>query len=535
MVSVRSVSPTANISTNTLVSGEAWTGRLTFGFARDVPNGIGAATYGSTSADPQLKNAVRSAFAQVEAFTKLAIDERLDGTHADLRVVAADGLSVGGSSAMALGAYAFMPGKGELAGDIFFGGTVVEDLAKGSYGYRAVLHEVGHALGLKHPHEMGPFGALPGERDGAEHSVMSARSAPGMAVSDGLGIEHGGYSETYMPADIAALQHLYGASYEDARNTRYVFDPNEHVMLETIWDGGGTDTYDFSRYDSDLSIDLAPGGFSTTGQEPQLNRAQEIARGDDAIYADGAVHNAFLFKGSMRSIIENANGGRGDDTIAGNAAQNRIRGGAGDDDLFGGANDDALFGARGDDVLTGGTGGDRLAGGLGADLMRGAGGHDTLRGSFGDDRGRGDAGNDDVRLGRGDDKIWGGAGHDFLDGQDGQDFISGGAGNDHVIGGMGNDVLLGGAGDDTLDGGTATVKGDRLVGGAGADDFVLRDSARIIDFDTGEGDRLDVADPLDAFKNLTQIAGDTAVTLDTGETVLLVGVNADTLDFGVFF
>ena len=47
---------------------------------------------------------------------------------------------------------------------------------KGDYAYFAMLHETGHAIGLKHPHEvMGSFGAMPLDHDSIEYSVMSYR------------------------------------------------------------------------------------------------------------------------------------------------------------------------------------------------------------------------------------------------------------------------------------------------------------------------------------------------------------------------
>lgn len=535
MVDVRSVPPGTSVATNALVTGEAWAGPLTYGFAPDAPAHLAVTTAGARPATAGLKAAVRDALAQVQAFTGLVVERRADGARSDLRVVAAEGLAPDGTDAsLSLGAYGFGPGEGDLAGDMFFGPSVTADLSRGSYGFRAVLHEVGHALGLKHPHEPGRFAALPAHLDGPEASVMSARSTPGGALRDGLGIERGGYSHTYMPADIAALQHLYGANYSDARNSRYVFDPDEHVMLETIWDGGGTDTYDFSRYDADLGIDLAPGGYSTTGQEPQLNRAQEIARGDDPVYAMGAVHNALLFEGSTRSIIENALGGTGDDTIFGNQVANRLRGGAGDDRLAGGGRGDALRGGPGDDALGGGAGDDALGGGTGRDVLRGGAGSDSLRGGPGDDRARGGAGDDTIRMGPGDDRGHGGDGDDRLRGQLGDDRLEGEAGSDRLFGGRGNDILAGGPGDDMLDGGRASRAGDRLTGGGGADVFVLSDTATVVDFDPAEGDMLDVPDPQAAFASLADAGGGATLTLGGGETVLLRGVTAGDLDLTAF-
>ena len=64
--------------------------------------------------------------------------------------------------------------------------------------------------------------------------------------------------------------------------------------------------------------------------------------------APGSVANAYLYGNDTRSLIENAIGGSGDDTLRGNAGNNSLSGGAGNDQLWGGTN--------GSDTLTGGAG-----------------------------------------------------------------------------------------------------------------------------------------------------------------------------------
>ena len=79
-----------------------------------------------------------------------------------------------------------------------------------------------------------------------------------------------------MMQDIAALQYLYGANFEED-DSRYTFDaktgemsingkgqgkPKKNRIFRTIWDGGGQDIYDFSNYSRNLIIDLNPGGWS---------------------------------------------------------------------------------------------------------------------------------------------------------------------------------------------------------------------------------------------------------------------------------
>ncbi len=75
------------------------------------------------------------------------------------------------------------------------------------------------------------------------------------------------------------------------------------------------------------------------------------------------------------------NGGRGNDTLDGSAADGPLvgRGGAGDDSLVGGSGDDALSGGAGADSLDGGEGDDTLVGGDGSDVLTGGAGADVFR------------------------------------------------------------------------------------------------------------------------------------------------------------
>ena len=62
------------------------------------------------------------------------------------------------------------------------------------------------------------------------------------------------------------------------------------------------------------------------------------------------------------------------------------------------------------------------------------------------------------------------------------EYVPGGAGAEHLIGGAGSDYVWAGPGDDRIDGSNASLKGanewDILVGGDGADTFVLGDSTQ---------------------------------------------------------
>jgi hypothetical protein len=56
----------------------------------------------------------------------------------------------------------------------------------------------------------------------------------------------------------------------------------------TLWDGGGRDTYDFSNYATDMSVNLQPGGWSTISArslQPRLSALCARATSPTLLYA----------------------------------------------------------------------------------------------------------------------------------------------------------------------------------------------------------------------------------------------------------
>ncbi len=77
---------------------------------------------------------------------------------------------------------------------------------------------------------------------------------------------------------------------------------DRHKVFQTIWDGGGNDTYDFSNYTTGLTVNLTPGEWSIT-------TSAQLANLGDGHFARGNIANAWLYDGNTASLIENAIGG----------------------------------------------------------------------------------------------------------------------------------------------------------------------------------------------------------------------------------
>lgn len=382
--------------------------------------------------------------------------------------------------------HAYFPFSSEGAGgDIWLNpnGSANQSPQPGNFGFMVMVHEIGHALGLKHPFDDGV--TLPAGTENNQYTAMSYNNAPGTGV----------FPAGPMLYDIAAIQYLYGANtaYQTG-NDIYQFSASAEE-LRTIWDAGGIDTFDASNQVLGVTINLNAGGFSSIG----VKSGGSPARQNIAI-AYGAV-------------IENAVGGTGSDVLTGNAEGNVLEGRAGNDTLFGGAGRDVLRGGANNDLLFGNQGEDTLFGDDGDDQLYGGVDNDTLWGGEGNDQLNGDNGADLLFGNRGSDTLFGNMGSDSLYGGAGDDLLYGGRDDDRMYGDIGNDTLVGGLGSDTLFGGDdADVF--RFQVGDGAD--------TILDFNYAAGDRIEIAS---GRGYALKAVGSSSMMLDflNGDTITLAG------------
>lgn len=349
MATATTVSYTGIADIDGVLSGVRWTDpHLTFSFAAAGISigsllGVKIQTLSVTQQD-----AVRSVLKSAASVSALTFTEVPDTTNSQ-------GTLRFGESAAEITASAYYPSSSASGGDAWFNLTDYNNPRPGSYAYMTMLHETGHALGLDHGHS-GTY-ALPANHDSLEYSVMTYRSYAG-GPTGAYSVSDGSYPRSYMLNDLAALQYMYGANYStNAGDTAYRWSPttgelaingtgqgaaSTNTILETIWDGGGTDTYDFSAYATNLAVDINPGGWTTT------STAQLARLGGDHL-ARGNIASAYLSGGNPASLIENVIGGTGNDRIVGNIAANRLVGGAGNDTLYGLTGSDRLKGGKGAD------------------------------------------------------------------------------------------------------------------------------------------------------------------------------------------
>jgi len=281
-----------------------------------------------------------------------------------------------------LAGFCYCPNKenNALAGDVFIDNEydVNEGNAPGSNAYLTIVHETGHALGLKHPFE----GAvkLPALEDNTLFTVMTYSACEVTSIDffydEGICKAYFPFDaspSTYQLYDVMALQAIYGINKTYATESdRYMLsDLSKNKEHTLIWDAGGNDTLDLSDTLGKNKIILREGTLSSVDMiefSEQKNEAiayylsEGCSKVSAQLWVDSIFNNQeieqYLYTGdgnlaiAQGVLIENVITGSGNDIIYDNYLNNTIETGAGDDHIY------LLDG--GYDIVIGGAGNDSV-------------------------------------------------------------------------------------------------------------------------------------------------------------------------------
>lgn len=217
--------------------------------------------------------------------------------------------------------YSFVPGLAAPApedGDVWLDVETAAQLQPGQEGHYVLLHELGHALGLRHPlPESDTSGAtvLLSSLARVQNTVMLDLSGPAALRP---------WPTWFGMMDLQALRSLYGGKTVSAQDDTYDVARLNAFAGGLLVDDGGVDTVDFSALSMGVQVDLRKG--------------QSWSFGGDA---EGQFRDNLTLAWS--SVIEHVRGSPGDDVLVGNDLDNTLASMGGNDHIDGGAGGDLVL------------------------------------------------------------------------------------------------------------------------------------------------------------------------------------------------
>lgn len=281
---------------------------LTFSFMKDSNSSARAMNSSE-------KAVVRDAMALVSSFTGLSFTEVQESDQAMGQI--RWGVSQQSNSK----GYTWLPQAANLstqAGDIWMDEESMLYLQIGDQGLEALLHELGHALGLRHPINSDANDAwLQVASDNfntPQLTVMAQPKTPANLARADFGV-----------LDIAALRYLYGTRKLNANDSVYKMLDSDGQSLKTLVDDGGIDTVDCSGLSSGVSVNLASG------------KLWDIGTTKDGIQATNNMAT------SLDTVLESVIGTAYDDVLLGNSQSNQFTPGKGNDWIDGAEGLDTVY------------------------------------------------------------------------------------------------------------------------------------------------------------------------------------------------
>jgi hypothetical protein len=272
----------------------------------------------------------------------------------NISLIARPTLSFSGLAALATTNFGYTGGQLDIVLNTSGFGGGDTSMAMTTWGGHALMHEIGHSLGLSHPHSSYTNGVATLTNDFAA-TVNLGFSKLGFVIKSAADMNKeyftimsyddqspptgpDTYAQTPMILDVMALQEAYGAGLGSTATGNDVITVGSSfgvTSFRTYFDTGGTDEVNLAYYTSGAYINL---GVNIIGAKHLVGLSMSTA--DRQVMLAGSSPSSLRW---FYGEYENVSGSNGNDVITGNALNNVINGAGGNDTIDGGGGFDTVM------------------------------------------------------------------------------------------------------------------------------------------------------------------------------------------------